>query len=709
MQALSRRPDRPSRRRGPARSGLPAGAGPRPSLVDLAHAADPGLVGAKAAALAAAHRLGLPVLPGFVLTTDGSAALAGGSGPAAQAEVRSLLARAWSDLSGGGTLALVVRSSSPGEDGATSSMAGRYTSVLGVVDGAGFVAAVHRVIASAGEGEAGGAAPPMAVLVQPQVFPRWGGVLFGVDPVTGRAGRFVLAAVEGGPDRLVSGAVNGSRSVVSPRGRLVGPAGRGPRLPAGHRRALARLARRAARAFGGPQDIEWAVVDGRGVVLLQTRPVTAVGGAAAARGPVLGPGPVAETFPDALAPLEAGLWLPPLRRAVAEAVLLTGAASARRVRRSPVVTLADGRAAADLDLLGVAPRRASLAARLDPRPPALRLRAAWRTGRLRSALPALGADLLRRADAELASVPDPAGMDDAALLAVLRGAGPVLAALHAHEVLAGMLADRPGVGPGGSSGAGAALRALDAARREGFSDAAAVAARPEVLALLPPAIAPRGPLPDLIVAPPPAAGPGDPLAELREGLRLRVRWAHELTAVVALELGGRLARRDLLARAAAVRWLTPAELEAAVAGGTAPSGVAERSRAPLPAPLPSAFRLTPAGAVVPVDLGGGAGQGAGGGRALGPVADAAAGPPRPGDVLVTRTLDPGLAAVLPGLAGLVSETGSVLSHLAILARELGVPTVVAVPGALERFPPGSVVVVDGTTGEVSALETVAGR
>ncbi|HVM02474.1 MAG TPA: PEP-utilizing enzyme, partial [Acidimicrobiales bacterium] len=79
--------------------------------------------------------------------------------------------------------------------------------------------------------------------------------------------------------------------------------------------------------------------------------------------------------------------------------------------------------------------------------------------------------------------------------------------------------------------------------------------------------------------------------------------------------------------------------------------------------------------------------------------------PAPGDVLVTRTLDPGLAPVLAGLGGLVAETGSVLSHLAILARELGVPTVVGVPGALERFPPGTVVVVDGTAGEVTAVET----
>jgi pyruvate,water dikinase len=71
-------------------------------------------------------------------------------------------------------------------------------------------------------------------------------------------------------------------------------------------------------------------------------------------------------------------------------------------------------------------------------------------------------------------------------------------------------------------------------------------------------------------------------------------------------------------------------------------------------------------------------------------------------VLVVAHLEPQLAGVLPTLAGLVAETGSALSHLAILAREMHVPTVVAVPDARRRYPPGTRLVVDGTTGEVSA-------
>ena len=683
-------------------------------LTDLA-ATDPTVTGRKAATLAAAAASGFPVIPGFVVTTAGTAALSAVGGAAtAPAALRASIDAAWAALSEDGTRTLVVRSSSPGEDGATSSMAGQFTSVLDVRGHDAFLAAVDRVVASAGvAGPAiDGEAPDMAVLVQPQVYPRWGGVLFGVDPVSGRPDRLALATVEGGPDQLVSGTVDGSRATLTRRGRQVafeGPAG-APRLPLRHRRSLARLAARAGRSFGSPQDIEWAVDAELGLLLLQTRPVTAVGTMADRGAPVLGPGPVAETFPDPLAPLEIDLWLSPLRVALAEAVLLTGAASRRQVARSPVITAVAGRVAADLDLLGIAPGRRSVFARLDPRPPARRLRAAWRTGRLRVALPGLAADLVGRADDELASVGRPSSLTDAQLLAALRGSHQALVSLNAHEILAGMLSPLPDGVEGGATSAGTALHVVAAARAQGLSDADIVARHPVVLSLVPPAVGSSAALPDVLLLPPPAsdAGAADPLVVWREALRLRVRWVQELSAVVAAELGARLARRDLLPDADAVRWLDVVELAAAVAAAEVPSDLEVRRRVAPAAPLPAAFRLAPGDVIVPVDLGSqGGGQGAGGGRALGRVVHAGDSAPEPGDILVTRTLDPGLAPLLPRLGGLVAETGSVLSHLAILARELGVPTVVGVAGALERFPGGSVVVVDGTAGEVTAVETAA--
>ena len=73
-------------------------------------------------------------------------------------------------------------------------------------------------------------------------------------------------------------------------------------------------------------------------------------------------------------------------------------------------------------------------------------------------------------------------------------------------------------------------------------------------------------------------------------------------------------------------------------------------------------------------------------------------------MLVTTTLSPGLGPLLSRLKGIVAETGSVLSHLAILAREAGVPTVVGYAGATEDLPEGAVVLVDGDSGRVTIQE-----
>ena len=73
-------------------------------------------------------------------------------------------------------------------------------------------------------------------------------------------------------------------------------------------------------------------------------------------------------------------------------------------------------------------------------------------------------------------------------------------------------------------------------------------------------------------------------------------------------------------------------------------------------------------------------------------------------MLVVSHLDPRLAPVIPRLGGLVAETGNALSHLAILAREYGVPAVVGVADATQRFSARrQVVTVDGDTGTVAIV------
>ncbi|HRI70148.1 MAG TPA: PEP-utilizing enzyme, partial [Polyangium sp.] len=75
-----------------------------------------------------------------------------------------------------------------------------------------------------------------------------------------------------------------------------------------------------------------------------------------------------------------------------------------------------------------------------------------------------------------------------------------------------------------------------------------------------------------------------------------------------------------------------------------------------------------------------------------------------GDVLVARQTDPGWAPLFFLVKGLVLERGGMLSHGSILARELGIPSVVGVPQATSRITHGRNIAVDGNAGHVQCLE-----
>ncbi|HEU5374351.1 MAG TPA: PEP-utilizing enzyme, partial [Ktedonobacteraceae bacterium] len=72
----------------------------------------------------------------------------------------------------------------------------------------------------------------------------------------------------------------------------------------------------------------------------------------------------------------------------------------------------------------------------------------------------------------------------------------------------------------------------------------------------------------------------------------------------------------------------------------------------------------------------------------------------PGEILVTRGTDPGWTPVFPLVSGLVLETGGILSHGAIIAREYGIPAIINVPGALSTITNGQTIEMDGTNGRV---------
>jgi pyruvate,water dikinase len=679
--------------------GVPPAVGARRPLVvelDDDGAIDPALTGGKAAALARASTAGVAVLPGVVLTTAFCNAVDDGADIVDHPAVRDAFDRA-----GGERRPLVARSSSVVEDTAASSMAGQFDSIIGVRGFDEFVRAVTVVLES--RRRAGAADQPIAVLVQPLIEPEFGGVMFGVDPVTGRTDRRLVTAVHGGPERLVSGAVDGSRYVLDPTTTKVleFDANDGPALDRADLRRLIELSDRVAAVFGGPQDVEWAIASEGQLWLLQSRPVTTeIRGVP--RGPVYGPGPVAETFPSPLTELEVDLWVPPLREAVREAVTLAGAATPADLDAGDVVVCVGGYVAIDLRLAGeIKPKRSILHA-LNPIPAVRRMRGAWRVGRLRAALPRLAENLLDRTDADLEAVPPLTELTSRQLIALLHRSRVILRALHAHEILIGMLVD-----PGGNrlTGASVALRVLAEARQDGLSDQEILARSPTVLALSGPRVAPQPELPaeteNLPVSTACRACNDEGVA--REALRLRVRWVQEVSGRAAWELGERLAAAGDLTEPELIRHMSLEHVESVATkrAVVVPKLVSIHEHV-FGEPLPAWFQLSDRGKPIRAQCASevGGGTGAGGGTGSGPVTYDDDDPPT-GSVLVTTTLSPGLGPLLPRLTGIVAETGSVLSHLAILAREAGVPTVVGYAGAMEDLPEGAVVEVDGDGGRIT--------
>jgi pyruvate,water dikinase len=97
------------------------------------------------------------------------------------------------------------------------------------------------------------------------------------------------------------------------------------------------------------------------------------------------------------------------------------------------------------------------------------------------------------------------------------------------------------------------------------------------------------------------------------------------------------------------------------------------------------------------------GSGAAPGRVRAPVVvvdDPRLAPAVQGRIVAARSTDPGWIPIFAIAAGLLVQHGSILSHSAIVARELGIPTVVGIPGLLDTVSSGQMVELDGASGEV---------
>lgn len=296
-------------------------------------AAEPALVGAKAAVLGRLAAAGLPVPEFFAVTAEAFARhlednAVAWPDPADAAGLEGLRARIRSAPVPGpvaspvvdgyrrlcaatGHAHVAVRSSGAEEDSASASFAGQFTSLLGVVGEEDLLDALRTCWASCvserslryrrGLGAAVAGPPAFGVVVQAQVFADKAGVLFTEHPIDRGTGCSYLEAnfgtgesVTGGittPDalevsRLDPGEVTtriGTKrrvTVVSPdaKGSVVAELDpdrrRAPVLTDREATAIARAGLQVEALLGSPQDIEWAI-DARGLWILQARPITA--------------------------------------------------------------------------------------------------------------------------------------------------------------------------------------------------------------------------------------------------------------------------------------------------------------------------------------------------------------------------------------------------------------------------------------------------
>ncbi|MFI5717523.1 PEP/pyruvate-binding domain-containing protein [Nocardia sp. NPDC051750] len=227
--------------------------------------------GGKAAGLAQLRRLGLAVPTGFVI--------ADASGPGTIDDA----AERFSQMTAAGATPVAVRSSAVGEDGDDQSFAGQYDTVLGVDSVEAFAAAVRTCAASVHSRRAssysGQHSATMHVVVQQMVDARAAGVVFTADPATGRRDLMVIDAIAGLGEALVDGTASPDHLVLDSDGNAaVHEVGEVPVLAPDDIADIRSDALRAARHWGRPMDLEWAIDRSGKLWWLQARPITTLPG-----------------------------------------------------------------------------------------------------------------------------------------------------------------------------------------------------------------------------------------------------------------------------------------------------------------------------------------------------------------------------------------------------------------------------------------------
>jgi pyruvate,water dikinase len=715
----------------------------------------PAVVGAKAQALAVLAASGFPVPAGFVITRRARDAWEV-AGPEVRAAMVRLGARRFAVRSSAAAEDLADASFAGQYDTVLDVAAeGLPVAVRRVFDSA----AGERVSSyrAASRGPSAGTDAGMAVLVQEMIAADAAGVAFTANPMTGRRDETIVTAVRGGGERLVSGEAEGDewaiRSTDAVRNRSMEGAIDGRQAV-----AIATLARRVERRMGCPQDIEWAIAEGA-VHLLQARPMTALPDAPAWEAP--GPGQwrrnfrVGEWLSDPMTPLFA-TWLLELMEEGLHSAMRETAGAVLPFRRASVngwyyTALPHPPARRILVALlqsrgRIVPFALNALIRVNSRPDIADRRLLgdltrrWRhehLPRYRTRV-ADAESLVGDADEEgLERLVDHLGREAGAQmwwLELLGGAAWKMEACLAGfggrhlrdtldqgvQVLTSGLGDpigevpdhavqsldwfHPTRGELASVASGAASgrhRGVEDRRRQ--AEAACRAALAGVPAL-------RRDFDVLLKV-------AQRYAVLREEQARELTLAWPVLRACVLRLGARLRDRGSIVAAEDVFFLTRSELQA---GGDRRHEVDERRavwrrqrRLAAPLTIGAPPRLLPdviAGAVArhtqhtqrPAHAI--VGQPASPGRATGAVRvvhdPAGIAVFRAGEVLVARATAPAWTPLFSRAAAVVTDGGTLAAHASLVAREYGIPAVVATGDATLRLRDGQVVTVDGTAGTI---------
>ena len=254
----------------PSTSHVPSIATGRIGSPDFSAAA----AGGKASSLHHLITEGFPVPPGFIVPADADLDY-----------IRSELELAVATLGG---YPLAARSSAQLEDLAAASFAGQYATYLRITTLTGLIEAIEACRASGNHShalcylqrngyEANGGR--ISVLVQKVVNASAAGVMFSIDPQTGREEHALVECCHGFGERLVSGQVTPTRYVMRMEDGSVLEHQAGAENASLDHETLSKLCRYALELqayFGTPQDIEWALDRAGQIWILQSRPITRI-------------------------------------------------------------------------------------------------------------------------------------------------------------------------------------------------------------------------------------------------------------------------------------------------------------------------------------------------------------------------------------------------------------------------------------------------